>query len=127
MPSTKLLMGKHCTCYLTIHTDKVIIIHVYFASVLSDGPCAGLLSDSEYSRLMKLSHAQWDQQDKWMEEQKEFGDSMRYTVNVRRKWIAEDMEKHFQLTLRSVKYNLTFFHGCSGVVKVVLKYIQNLF
>ena len=98
----------------------------------SDGPCAGMLSDAEYSDLMKLSRAQWDQRDQWTEERKEFGDGTPYTVSVHRKWIAEENfgVSHFgalpvEFKISQIRFDI--FHGRSGIVKVVLKYIRNLF
>ena len=91
-----------------------------------------MLSDSEYLCLMKLSQTQWEQRDKWTKKQKDFGDGTPNTAGVHRIWVAEENfgVSHFgalPVDFKVSQIRFGIFHGLSGVVKVVLKYVRNLF
>ena len=81
---------------------------------------------------MKQSQAQWEQRDELTEERKEFGDGTPYTLSVHKKWVAKENFGVSHFGALPVDFNISqirfdVFHGRSAIVKVILKYVRNLF
>ena len=94
--------------------------------------CEGIISDEEYIRLVQESEKQWNNRESLTEDRREFGDGTPYSWNVHKKWCEHEnfgirhtgaMPTDYKIS--QIRFDV--FHGRSAIVKVITKYIRNLF